>query len=41
MLLTSIFMDVLTLIWSILVMKVIDEVYVDISVNHGMGFLHV
>ena len=41
MLLTCIFMDVLTLICSVLVMKGTSKFSVENRANHGMGCLHV
>ena len=40
-LLTSVFVDVLTLIWSILVLKFISKIPVDNGFNNGMGCCHV
>ena len=38
---TGVFVDVLTLIWSILVVKCISKILVDNGFNHGMGCLFV
>ena len=40
-LLTSVFVDVLTLIWSILMVKCVAKITVNNGLNHGMGFCHV